>query len=65
MDTVMLAAMGLMVRIGCLMILFPDKCLRADKRGDTELAEQVRNCGFGIIGLMAAVALLSLKYTLF
>ncbi len=65
MDTVMLAAMGLMVLIGFLMILFPDKCLRADKRGDPELAEQVRNCGFGIIGLMAAVALLSLKYTLF
>ena len=65
MDTVMLAAMGLMVLIGLLMILFPDKCLRAINVEIQSFAEQVRNCGFGIIGLMAAVALLSLKYTLF
>jgi|Cm1ome_4_1110797.scaffolds.fasta_scaffold04841_4 hypothetical protein len=64
MDKVMIAAMGLMVLIGFLMIVFPDQCLRADKRGDTELAAKVRKCGFGIIGLMAVVALLSLKYTL-
>ncbi len=65
MDSVMLAAMGIMVLIGLLMIVFPDQCLREDKRGDEELAAKVRKCGYGIIGLMAAVALLSLKYTLF
>ena len=65
MDTVMIAAMGLMVLIGFLMIVFPDQCLRADKRGDKELADKVRKCGYGIVGLMAVVALLSLKYTLF
>ena len=65
MDSVMLAAMGILLLIGILMIVAPDQCLRADKRGDKEFAAKVRKCGYGIVGLMAAVALLSFKYTMF